>query len=75
MSPLKEPEEDEYEIFEETRVKWVLKRMLPPGKIKYIFSNKSKVMIAKDHKRVEFNSRPIKIVTIFYTNFLTFKDL
>ena len=50
----------------------MIKRMLPPGKVRYFFSNLTGILLARDIYEIEFNHIPIEIVTLFsYTTFLS----
>ena len=52
-----------FQMFEVDKIKYVVKRVIPPGKVRYTFSNKKKLMLARDHFDIEKVSKPIEVVS------------
>ena len=44
------------------KVKYVVRRVIPPGKVRFIFTCQKKIMMARDHSEIEFHTKPIEIV-------------
>lgn len=63
-----------FEMFEQDKTKYVLKRVVPPGKVRYVFSNQKKILLARDHAEIEFHNKPIDIVRPYLLpyNFISF---
>ena len=60
-----------FEMFEQDKIKYVVKRVVPPGKVRYVFSNQKKILLARDHAEIEFHNKPIDIVkTLLPYNFI-----
>ena len=64
------PTEDEYQLIKIKKVKYEITRMLPPGKIRYVFSSLKHTLQAADlDKKIEFLNIPLKIVPRFHNTY------
>lgn len=57
-----------FSMFETEKTRYSVTRMVPPGKIRYVFSNVKKILLARDHPNIEFHKIPFKITVKYGKN-------